>query len=409
MSTDLKTGRSETNLHEIGTVGKVEAISYKLEKDLLSLLTEKIKKDSSFFSDNFKDRNECREKIFIFFSELLSHKYPYAVIKIDEELIEKAVSEIFGLGILERYLTDKTITDIFIQDKEMIVIKNGVKNYLGEVFKNMDEVNLIIDRIKLGSGKNVDQRIPFLNTELYDGSRCSIIIPPVSDRIYITIRVFNCLDFQLEDQFQLGMFSAETMRMLKKFVQEKRNILIAGSMGSGKTTLLNTLAKLIDKNEIISLIQDIPEIKLNSHPYVRMLTTRPKAREIDNEVNQEKLLFETLRLKADRIIVGEVRNSMAAYQMLQALNTGHRGSFGTIHADSAYDALLRIEMFAMEYRSNLSSSIVKKIVSRAVDAVIFLECEKDENNNIKNRKISEIAVVDSNLNESGDYKLTQLL
>ena len=409
MSTDLKTGRSETNLHEIGTVGKVEAISYKLEKDLLSLLTEKIKKDSSFFSDNFKDRNECREKIFIFFSELLSHKYPYAVIKIDEELIEKAVSEIFGLGILERYLTDKTITDIFIQDREMIVIKNGVKNYLGEVFKNMDEVNLIIDRIKLGSGKNVDQRIPFLNTELYDGSRCSIIIPPVSDRIYITIRVFNCLDFQLEDQFQLGMFSAETMRMLKKFVQEKRNILIAGSMGSGKTTLLNTLAKLIDKNEIISLIQDIPEIKLNSHPYVRMLTTRPKAREIDNEVNQEKLLFETLRLKADRIIVGEVRNSMAAYQMLQALNTGHRGSFGTIHADSAYDALLRIEMFAMEYRSNLSSSIVKKIVSRAVDAVIFLECEKDENNNIKNRKISEIAVVDSNLNESGDYKLTQLL
>ena len=409
MSTDLKTGRSETNLHEIGTVGKVEAISYKLEKDLLSLLTEKIKKDSSFFSDNFKDRNECREKIFIFFSELLSHKYPYAVIKIDEELIEKAVSEIFGLGILERYLTDKTITDIFIQDKEMIVIKNGVKNYLGEVFKNMDEVNLIIDRIKLGSGMNIDQRIPFLNTELYDGSRCSIIIPPVSDRIYITIRVFNCLDFQLEDQFQLGMFSAETMRMLKKFVQEKRNILIAGSMGSGKTTLLNTLAKLIDKNEIISLIQDIPEIKLNSHPYVRMLTTRPKAREIDNEVNQEKLLFETLRLKADRIIVGEVRNSMAAYQMLQALNTGHRGSFGTIHADSAYDALLRIEMFAMEYRSNLSSSIVKKIVSRAVDAVIFLECEKDENNNIKNRKISEIAVVDSNLNESGDYKLTQLL
>jgi pilus assembly protein CpaF len=345
----------------------------------------------------------------MFFSELLSRKYPYAVFKIGEELIEKAVSEIFGLGILERYLTDKTITDIFIQNREMIIIKNGVKNYLGEVFKNMDEVNILIDRIKLGSGKNVDQRIPFLNTELYDGSRCSIIIPPVSDRVYITIRVFNCLDFQLEDQFKLGMFSAETMNLLKKFVHEKQNILIAGSMGSGKTTLLNTLAKLIDKNEIISLIQDTPEIKLSSHPYVRMLTTRPKAREIDNEINQEKLLFETLRLKADRIIVGEVRDSMAAYQMLQALNTGHRGSFGTIHADSSYDALLRIEMFAMEYRSNLSSNIVKKIVSRAVDAVIFLECEKDENMNIKNRKISEIVILDNNLNESGDYKLTRLL
>jgi pilus assembly protein CpaF len=408
MSTDLKAGSVEMILQEVDK-GRVEAISCELEKDLLSLLTEKIKKDSGFFSDNFKDRNECREKIFMFFSELLSCRYPYAVFKIKEELIEKAVSEIFGLGILERYLTDKTITDIFIQDREMIVIKNGVKNYLGEVFKNMDEVNLLIDRIKLGTGKNVDQRIPFLNTELYDGSRCSIIIPPVSDRIYITIRVFNCLDFQLDDQFKLGMFSAETMHLLKKFVHEKQNILIAGSMGSGKTTLLNTLAKLIDKNEIISLIQDTPEIKLSGHPYVRMLTTRPKAREIDNEINQEKLLFETLRLKADRIIVGEVRDSMAAYQMLQALNTGHRGSFGTIHADSAYDALLRIEMFAMEFRSNLSSSIVKKIISRAVDAVIFLECEKDENNNIKNRKISEIAIVDKNLNESGDYKLTRLL
>jgi pilus assembly protein CpaF len=311
------------------------------------LLREKIKKDNSFFSENFKDRNECREKIFMFFSELLSSKYPYCVFKIQEELIEKAVAEIFGLGILERYLSDKTITDIFIQDREMIVIKNGEKNYLGEVFKNMDEVNLLIDRIKLSSGKNVDQRIPFLNTELYDGSRCSVIIPPVSDRIYITIRVFNCLDFQLEDQLKLGMFSTATMQLLKEFVHEKQNILIAGSMGSGKTTLLNTLAKLIDKNEIIILIQDTPEIKLKSHPYVRMLTTRPKAREIDNEINQEKLLFETLRLKADRIIVGEVRDSMAAYQMLQALNTGHRGSFGTIHADSAYDALLRIEIFAM--------------------------------------------------------------
>jgi Flp pilus assembly protein, ATPase CpaF len=390
-------------------IGAVEMISLEVEKDLLSLLREKIKKDSDFFSENFKDRNECREKIFMFFSELLNCKYPYGVFKIEEELIEKAVSEIFGLGILERYLSDKTITDIFIQNREMIVIQNGAKNYLGEVFKNIDEVNLLIDRIKLASGKNVDQRIPFLNTELYDGSRCSVIIPPVSDRIYITIRVFNCLDFQVEDLLDLGMFSGSTMQLLKKFVREKKNILIAGSMGSGKTTLLNTLAKLIDKNEIISLIQDIPEIKLNSHPYVRLLTTRPKAREVDNEINQEKLLFETLRLKADRIIVGEVRDSMAAYQMLQALNTGHRGSFGTIHADSAYDALLRIEMFAMEYRSNLSSSIVKKIVSRAVDAVIFLECEKDENMNIKNRKISEIASVDNSLNESGDYKLTRLL
>jgi pilus assembly protein CpaF len=179
-------------------------------------------------------------------------------------------------------------------------------------------------------------------------------------------------------------------------------------MGSGKTTLLNTLAKLIPEAEIINIIQDLPEIKLKKHPYVRMLTTRPKSREVDNEINQEKLVFETLRMKADRIIVGEVRDYMAAYQMLQALNTGHRGSFSTIHADSGYDALLRLETLAMEYRYNLSDHIVKKIVARAIDTVVYLEYEKDKNQNIKNRRISEFIGVDSGLDERGDYRLEYL-
>jgi pilus assembly protein CpaF len=139
-----------------------------------------------------------------------------------------------------------------------------------------------------------------------------------------------------------------------------------------------------------------------------MLTTRPKTRETDFEINQERLLFETLRMKADRIIVGEVRDSTAAYQMLQALNTGHRGSFSTIHADSAYDALLRIEMLAMEHGPNLSSGIVKKIVSRAIDIVIFLEPQKDGDNNIAARKIKEIIEVGQTLDSRGDYSLSQL-
>jgi pilus assembly protein CpaF len=204
------------------------------------------------------------------------------------------------------------------------------------------------------------------------------------------------------------MFDSRIMKILEDHVSKRKNILIAGSMGSGKTTLLNTLAKLIPKNEVINIIQDLPEINLKNHPYVRRLTTRPKSREIDNEINQEKLVFETLRMKADRIIVGEVRDYMSAYQLLQALNTGHRGSFSTIHADSGYDALLRLEMLAMEYRSNLSDHIVKKIVARAIDTVVFLEYEKDRDMNIKNRKISELVSVDSELDERGDYKLEYL-
>jgi len=290
----------------------------------------------------------------------------------------------------------------------MIIIKNGVKKYLGKVFNNIDEVYLIIDRIKNNTGKMVDQRVPFLNTELYDGSRCSVVIPPVSDRVYISIRVFNCIDFELEDLLRLNMFSRKHYEILKDLVNKRKNILIAGSMGSGKTTLLNTLAKLIPKNEFINIIQDVPEIKLKSHPFVRMLCTRTKSREYDNEINQDKLIFETLRMKADRIMIGEVRDSMAAYQMLQALNTGHRGSFTTIHADSAFDAFIRLETLAMEYNANISNYVAKRMISRAIDVVLFLDYEKDKNLNICNRKLKEFLLVNNSLDERGDYKLEYL-
>ena len=378
------------------------------EKEIITAVKDKVKNDKDFLNPFSLNRAEYKDKLFMLINSEIYRRFPLLEFEVSQDFLEYAISEIFGLGVLEKYLSDKKVTDIFIQDREMLVISNGEKKYLGEVFDSIDEVLLIIDRIKASSGKTVDQRMPFLNTELYDGSRCSIVIPPVSDRIYISIRVFNCLDFELQDLLELGMFNNKIFNVLKGLIQDKKNILIAGSMGSGKTTLLNTLAKLIPKSEIINIIQDLPEIKLGSHPYVRMLTTRPKSRESDNEINQDRLVYETLRMKADRIIVGEVRDCMAAYQMLQALNTGHRGSFSTIHSDSAYDGLLRLEMLAMEYKSNLSSSVVKKIVSRAIDTVLFLECEKDENLNIKNRKISEIVLVDKNLNEVGDYKLSCL-
>jgi len=380
----------------------------KYEDELLSALKERVKKDKDFFAGSFEGRQGYQSKICLLARDILQQQYQTVVPEVSGQFIENAISSIFGLGALEKYLQDSRITDIFLQDTEMIIIKDGIKVFLGKVFEDIEEVMLLIDRIKLSSGKSVDQRMPFLNTDLYDGSRCSIIIPPVSDRIYISIRVFNCRDFELEDLMGLGMFGTDMLILLKSFVVKKKNIIISGSMGSGKTTLLSSLARLIPENEIISLIQDLPEIKLASHKYLRMLTTRPKTRETDFEINQERLLFETLRMKADRIIVGEVRDSTAAYQMLQALNTGHRGSFSTIHADSAYDALLRIEMLAMEHRPNLSSGAVKKIVSRAIDIVIFLEPQKDEANNIAARKIKEIIEVGQTLDSRGDYSLSQL-
>lgn len=387
---------------------KNQAITFEQEKEIITAIKDNVKNDKNFLNLFSMNRNEYRDKLLVIINDEIHKRFPLREFEVSQDFLEYVLSEIFGLGILEKYLSDKRVTDIFIQDREMIVISNGEKKYLGKVFNSLDEVSLIVDRIKASSGKTVDQRMPFLNTELYDGSRCSIVIPPISDRIYITLRVFNCLNFELQDLLNLGMFNSKMFGVLNDLVRDKKNILIAGSMGSGKTTLLNTLAKLIPKNEVINIIQDLPEIKLDTHPYVRKLTTRPKSRETDNEINQDRLVYETLRMKADRIIVGEVRDCMAAYQMLQALNTGHRGSFSTIHADSAYDGLLRLEMLAMEYKANLSNNIIKKIVSRAIDTVLFLECEKDEHLNIINRKISEIVSIDKSLNKAGDYKLSYL-
>jgi len=378
------------------------------EKEIMSLVRKRIKKDELFVNSNFLNREDFRGKLYILLKDEIEKKYPCSDFDVEKNLINKTISEIFGLGILEDFLQDKLVTDIFIQDNEMIIIRNGIKEYLGKTFNSLDDVYLIIDRIKSNTGKTVDQRVPFMNTELYDGSRCSIVIPPISDRVYISIRVFNCIDFNLEDLLKLNMFDKKYHGILKDLVNKRNNILIAGSMGSGKTTLLNTLAKLIPRNEFINIIQDVPEIKLKEHPFVRMLCTRTKSRESDNEINQDRLVFETLRMKADRIILGEVRDSMAAYQMLQALNTGHRGSFSTIHADSAFDALLRLETLAMEYKTNISNYVVKKMISRAIDVVLFLDCEKDENFNIYNRELKEILLLDNNLNEGGDYKLEYL-
>lgn len=378
------------------------------EKEIISLIKKKIKNDDFFVNNSFFNRDDFKGKLYLLLKDEIEKKYPYSDFDVEDNLINKALSEIFGLGILEKFLQDRMVTDIFIQDNEMIIIKNGIKEYLGTVFNSLDEVYLIIDRIKSNTGKTVDQRVPFLNTVLYDGSRCSIVIPPISDRVYISIRVFNCIDFELEDLLRLNMFNKKDYDILKDLVDKKKNILIAGSMGSGKTTLLNTLVKLIPKNEFINIIQDVPEIKLKEHPFVRMLCTRTKSRESDNEINQDRLVFETLRMKADRIIVGEVRDSMAAYQMLQALNTGHRGSFSTIHADSAFDAFLRLETLAMEYKTNISNYVVKQMISRAIDVVLFLDYEKDVDFNICNRRLKELLLVDNNLSKRGDYKLEYL-
>ncbi|MBM3702679.1 MAG: hypothetical protein FJW63_06810, partial [Actinobacteria bacterium] len=146
------------------------------EKEIISLIKKKIKNDDFFVNSSFFNRDDFKGKLYMLLKDEIEKKYPYSDFDVEDNLINKALSEIFGLGILEKFLQDRMVTDIFIQDNEMIIIKNGIKEYLGTVFNSLDEVYLIIDRIKSNTGKTVDQRVPFLNTVLYDGSRCSIVI-----------------------------------------------------------------------------------------------------------------------------------------------------------------------------------------------------------------------------------------
>lgn len=379
-----------------------------LEKEIIKRVKKMIRSKAYNLNPVFNNKEYFKDKIFLIIKKEVEEYFNITNYQIKNEMIERIFYDTFGLGILEVYLGDKEITDIFIQDLEMVIIKNGQKIFLGQVFANMDEVYLIIDRIKENSGKIIDQRIPFLNTDLYEGSRCSIVIPPVSDKVYISIRIFNCLDFKIDDLEKVGMFDRKVKNLLKYFVNNKKNIIIAGGMGTGKTTLLNTLIKLIPAEEFINIIQDTPEIKPLNHRYSRLLTTRIKSREIDYEINQERLLFETLRMKADRIIIGEIRENISAYQLLQALNTGHKGSFSTIHADSGFDALIRLETLSMEYRQNLDNMMIKRIIARAINVVIYLENQTGEEPDIIQRKVKEIITIDKNLTKEGEYQLTYL-
>lgn len=364
--------------------------------------------DAEFIDNVFYEREVLRDRIKGLLKRIVSEDSIGLEEDVDDDLVTEILQELFGLGIIEKYLQDREVTDILIQDTEMAIIKDGRTIDLGRVFEDIEEVRKIIDRIKAFRGKTIDSVTPFLDVDLYDGSRCHIIIPPIADKIYISIRVFNCPEFTIEDLVETGTITAFQADFLRwAVVEEKMNILVAGPMGSGKTVFINALARLIGKNEKINIIQDVPEITLRDHKWVRILTTRAKSREVDNQVTQEELLIQSLRMRADRIILGEVRDPLASYQLLQVLNTGHKGSFSTIHADSARDAIYRLESLATEHRPNLNQLSIRNLISRVINLVIYLGMETDEDNNVVRRKVMEMIRVKNKLN-GGDFLFEEL-
>ncbi len=319
------------------------------------------------------------------------------------DLMQSISDDLFGLGRIEEFLRDNEITDIHIEDTKALLSYSNQRAQVKECFSDVEEVRRIIDRITGLTGKRVDAATPFCDCRLNDGSRCHIIVPPAADRFYVTIRKHKCLDLTIDDWVDTGIMPARVAEILESAVRSKKNILISGGTGAGKTTLLNTLAKLIHRDQIVVTLEDTYELNTNM-PHVRRLLTRDKCADGVERISYSQLLKNALRMNPDRLILGEVRDN-AAYDLLHALNIGHKGSISTLHANSAEDALWRLENLAMLGAPNLQLSAIRRQVARVIDLVVQLNGNTFEAGVYTNRQFVEIAKIQSQLVSNGDYDL----
>lgn len=285
-------------------------------------------------------------------------------------LIDKICDEMLGLGPLEHLLLDDTITDILVNNTNQVFIERNGKLELTDVSFH-DEAHLmhIIERIVNSVGRRIDESAPMVDARLPDGSRVHAIIPPLAiDGPVLSIRRFGTDPFAEKDLLEKKSISKEIVEFLQAAVKGKMNMLISGGTGSGKTTLLNILSGYIPGDERIVTIEDSAELQLKQEHVVR-LETRTANVEGKGEIAQRELLRNTLRMRPNRIIVGEVRGS-EALDMLQAMNTGHEGSLSTIHANTTRDALTRLEVMCLMTGLEMPVQSIRYYISSALDLVV---------------------------------------
>ncbi len=287
-----------------------------------------------------------------------------------ERLVEEILNEIFGLGPLEPLLNDPTISDILVNTfRQVYVERFGRLELTGTAFKDDDHLLHIIDRIVSQIGRRVDESSPMVDARLPDGSRVNAIIRPLAvDGPILSIRKFNVRNLTVDDLIGYGSLTAQMADLLKGVVRARLNVLISGGTGSGKTTFLNALSAFIPESERIVTIEDAAELRLQQTHVVR-LETRPANIEGQGEVVQRDLVRNALRMRPDRIIVGEVRGA-EALDMLQAMNTGHDGSMTTLHANSPRDALRRLETMILLAGGNLPDKAMREQISSAINVLV---------------------------------------
>ena len=287
-----------------------------------------------------------------------------------ERLSQDVLDEVFGLGPLEPLLKDASISDILVNTHSQVYIeRNGLLEKASAEFRDDAHLMSIIDRIVSAVGRRVDESSPMVDARLADGSRVNVIIPPLAiDGPTLSIRRFGTDPLTADNLLENNTLTPEMLDLLHGCVRSRLNVLISGGTGAGKTTLLNVLSSFIPNRERIVTIEDAAELQMHQEHVVR-LETRPANIEGKGAIRQRQLVINCLRMRPDRIIVGEVRGE-EALDMLQAMNTGHDGSLTTIHANAPRDALTRLETMVAMANLNIPDNAIRRQIASAINVVI---------------------------------------
>lgn len=344
---------------------------------------------SGMSSEHLADDIEC------LISEIATDRRMQINAREQRELAVQLVDDIVGLGPLEPLLADDTINDIMINGPHRIFVERRGKVFLSNArFRDTGHLINVCQRIASAVGRRIDESSPMVDARLKDGSRVNIVFPPLAlDGPYVSIRKFGKKVMDFEQLVGFGALTPQVARILEIASSARLNIIISGGTGSGKTTLMNALSQLIDVGERIVTVEDAAELQLQQ-PHVVRLETRPTSLEGRGEVNQRDLVRNALRMRPDRIIIGEVRGS-EAFDMLQAMNTGHDGSMSTIHANTTRDALSRIENMVQMGSMGLPSHAIRSQIVGSVDLIVQVERHRDGGRRIT--QVTEVCGIEGDM------------
>ncbi|OGX19792.1 MAG: type II secretion system protein E [Omnitrophica WOR_2 bacterium RBG_13_44_8b] len=379
-------------------VDEIILLKNRIHKRLINELNLK-RMDLKLFSDP-KKAKELKDRAEMLVSNLLTEEAGSLIesAEVRKKLVKEILDEALAFGPLEDLLADPSITDIMVNNKDEVYVERyGKIELTSKKFISNEQVRIIIDRIIAPIGRRIDESVPMVDARLPDGSRINAVIPPLSlTGPTLTVRKFRKEKFTTEELIKIKTLSDHMSAFLRACVLSRKNMIISGGTGSGKTTILNVLSEFVPENERIVTIEDAAELKLHQAHWIRLESRSPNI-EGKGAVTVRELFRNTLRMRPDRIVIGECRG-IETLDMLQAMNTGHDGSMTTIHANSTRDVLIRLDSMILMAGIELPIRAIREMIASAVDMVVHTARMSDGSRKIV--QITELAGMkdESNIN-----------